>query len=148
MTTSHAGCDHPLSDTSSNGTLNDSGNGIHRSDNLGLELRWDMEFDLLEKIFGCTKTTNHEDILECSVLCLNGNDLISDQLQDAIHHGLEALQNLLVGEGHVSFFDTSFWEFCLDTNIHSPLLVVVPEIGLDSILKIHNTLCVNSAGSF
>jgi len=81
-----------------------------------------------------------------AVLSLNGNDLVSYKLENAVNDRLEALQDFLVGESHVSFFDASFGELCLDTHIDSPLLVVVAEIGLDSVLKVHDTLCVDTAG--
>jgi hypothetical protein len=81
-----------------------------------------------------------------AVLSLNGNDLVSDKLENAVNDRLEALQNFLVGESHVSFFDASLGEFSFDANIDSPLLVVVAEIGLDSVFKVHDTLCVDTAG--
>jgi hypothetical protein len=81
-----------------------------------------------------------------AILSLNGNDLVSDKLENAVHNRLEALQDFLVGESHVSFFNASFWELSLDTYINSPLLVVVAEIGLDSVFKVHDTLCVDTAG--
>ena len=63
VTTSNAGCDDSLSDTGSNGAFDDGGDGIHRTDDFRLELRRDMEFDLLEEILGSAKATNNEDIL-------------------------------------------------------------------------------------
>jgi hypothetical protein len=81
-----------------------------------------------------------------TVLSLNSNDLVSDKLENAIDDRLEALQNFLVGESHVSFFNAGLGEFSLNTNIDSPLLVVVAEIGLDSVFKVHDTLCVDTAG--
>jgi hypothetical protein len=81
-----------------------------------------------------------------TVLSLNSNDLVSDKLENAIDDRLEALQNFLVGESHVSFFNASLGELSFDSYIDSPLLVVVAEIGLDSVLKVHDTLCVDTAG--
>lgn len=81
-----------------------------------------------------------------AVLSLDGNDLVSDKLENAVNDRLEALQNFLVCESHVTLLNAGLGEFSLDTNIDSPLLVVVAEIGLDSVLKVHDALCVNTAG--
>jgi hypothetical protein len=50
MPTSDTVCDNTLCDTSSDGTLDNSSDGIHGSDDLGLELRWHVELDLLEEV--------------------------------------------------------------------------------------------------
>lgn len=84
--------------------------------------------------------------LKKSVLCLNRNDLVSHQLQNSVDDRLEALQNLLVGESHVSFFDSSLRELSFDTHVHGPLLTVIPEVGLDSVLKVHDALGVHLTG--
>jgi hypothetical protein len=81
-------------------------------------------------------------------LCLNGNDLIPDKLQDAVHYRLEALQNLLVRECHVAFLNASLWELSLDTDIDSPLLAIVSEVGLYPVLKVHDALGVDLACGF
>ena len=81
-----------------------------------------------------------------AVLSLNGNDLVADKFENAVNNRFEALQDFLVGESHVSFFDASLGELSLDTHINGPLLVVVAEIGLDSVLKVHDTLCVDTTG--
>jgi hypothetical protein len=81
-----------------------------------------------------------------AVLSLNGNDLVSYKLEDTINNRFEALQDLLIGESHVTFFDAGLGELGLNTYINSPLLVVVAEIGLDSVFKVHDTLCVDTAG--
>jgi hypothetical protein len=85
--------------------------------------------------------------LQRPILRLNGDNLIPHQFQYSVHDGLETLQNLLIGKGHVAFLDTGLWEFCLDTNIDGPLLSIVSEIGLDSVLKVHDALCVYLASS-
>jgi hypothetical protein len=64
MPSSNTVSDDSLGDTGSNGTFHDSSDGVHRSDNLGLELGWHVELDLLEKVLGCTETTNHEHVLQ------------------------------------------------------------------------------------
>jgi hypothetical protein len=51
VSTSDTRCDDALRDTSSNGTLDNGGDRVHRSYNLGLELRRHVELDLLEEIF-------------------------------------------------------------------------------------------------
>jgi hypothetical protein len=48
MSPSNTGGDDSFSDASCDSAFDNSGYGIHRSYNLGLELRWDMELDLLE----------------------------------------------------------------------------------------------------
>ena len=78
---------------------------------------------------------------------LDGNDLVPDKLQDAVHYRLEALQNLLVCECHVTLLDTSLGELCLNADVDRPLLTVVSEVGLYPVLKVHDTFCVNFAGS-
>jgi hypothetical protein len=78
---------------------------------------------------------------------LNRNNLVPNQLQDTVHHRLKALQNLLVGEGHVSFFNSSLWKLCFNTDIHRPLLAIVSEVCLYSVFKVHDTLGVHFAGS-
>lgn len=51
MSTSDTVCDDALSNTGSDGTLDDGSDGIHGSDDLGLELRRDVKLDLLEEVF-------------------------------------------------------------------------------------------------
>jgi hypothetical protein len=80
-----------------------------------------------------------------AVLSLDGDDLVSDKLENTVNDRLEALQDFLVGKSHVTFLNAGLWELGLDAYIDSPLLVVVAEIGLDSVLKVHDTLCVNAA---
>jgi hypothetical protein len=145
MSSSNTMSNNSLCDTSSNSTLDNGSHGIHGPDNLGLELGRDMELDLLEKVFGGTETTDNQDVLESAVLGLDGNDLVSHELQDTVDNGLETLKDLLVGEGHVTLLNTSLRELSLDTNIDSPLLTVVSEISLDSVLEVHDTLGVDSA---
>jgi len=48
VSTSDTRCDNTLGDTGSDGTLDDSGNRVHGSHNLRLELGRNMELDLLE----------------------------------------------------------------------------------------------------
>lgn len=85
--------------------------------------------------------------LKIPVLCLNRNDLIPNKLQDPIHDRLKALQNFLVREGHVALLNTSLGELSLDANVDSPFLTVVPEIGLDSVLEVHDALGIHLPGS-
>lgn len=85
--------------------------------------------------------------LQEPVLRLDGNDLVPHKLQNSIDHRLEALQNFLVCESHVTFLDTRLRELGFDANINSPLLAVIPEVGLDSVLEVHDALGVNLAGS-
>jgi len=51
MSTCYTGCDDTFGDAGSNGTFDNGGDGIHGADDLGLELRWHMEFDLLKEVF-------------------------------------------------------------------------------------------------
>jgi hypothetical protein len=85
--------------------------------------------------------------LQKSVLRLDGDDLVPNELQNSVHHRLKALQDLLVCEGHVAFLDSSVRELSLDAHIHGPLLTVIPEVGLDSVLKVHDALGVHLTGS-
>lgn len=82
-----------------------------------------------------------------TVLSLNGDDLVSYKFENAVDDGLKALQNLLVGESHVSFLNARLGELGLDADVNSPLLPIVAEIGLDSVFKVHDALCVDTAGS-
>jgi hypothetical protein len=49
--TSNAVGNNSFSDTGSDSTLDDGSDGVHRSDDLGLELRWHVKFNLLEEVF-------------------------------------------------------------------------------------------------
>ncbi|KAI6753122.1 hypothetical protein HG531_005291 [Fusarium graminearum] len=124
--------DDSLCDTSSNSTLHNGSHGVHGSDNLGLELGGNVELDLLEEVLGGTETTDNQDVLKSTVLSLDRNNLVPDELQNTVDNRLEALKNLLVGEGHVTLLNASLRELGLNTDINSPLLTVVSEIGLDS----------------
>lgn len=73
---------------------------------------------------------------------MDGYDLVPNQLEDSVDDGLETLQDLLVRESHVALLDASLGEVCLDSNVHCPLLAVVAEVCLDSVLKVHDTLGV------
>ena len=85
--------------------------------------------------------------LQQPVLGLDSDDLVSHKLQNSVDDRLETLQNLLVGESHVAFFDPGLGELSLDTHIDGPLLTVIPEVGLDSVLKVHDALGVHLARS-
>lgn len=91
-------------------------------------------------------TLEKDTYLQHFVLRLDGNDLVPNKLQDAIHHWLKALENFLVGKCHVPFFDPSIWELCFDTNIDRPFLAIVSEIRLDPVFKVHYTFRVHSTG--
>lgn len=86
--------------------------------------------------------------LQRSVLCLNGNDLVPYQLQNSVYNRLETLQNLLVGKGHITFFDARLWKLSFNTDVHRPFLAVVTEIGFYSVFKVHDALRVHFAGCF
>lgn len=95
---SYTGGDDALGDTGGDSTFNDGSHGVHRANDLGLELGWNVELDLLEEIFGSTETADNKDILketksvlvlhrqgarkraylEDSALRLNGDDLVAD----------------------------------------------------------------------
>lgn len=83
--------------------------------------------------------------LDQTVLCLNGDNLVADQLEDTVHDRLKALKNLLVHKCHVTLLNTSIGEVGLDTHVHCPFLSVVAEVGLDTVLKVHDTLRVDLA---
>lgn len=51
VSTSDTVCDDTLCDAGSHSTLDDGGDGVHGADDLGLKLRWHVEFDLLEEVF-------------------------------------------------------------------------------------------------
>ena len=68
MTTGNTMCDNALSNTSRNSTLDNSRDRVHRSHDLGLELWRHVKLDLLEKVFGSTKTTNHKHVLRILVI--------------------------------------------------------------------------------
>ena len=77
-------------------------------------------------------------------MSLNGDDLVPDELEDAIHDRLKALQYLLIRECHVSILDGRFWKLGFDTNIYGPLLAVVTEVGFYPVLEIHYAFRVDS----
>ena len=81
--------------------------------------------------------------LEHSVLRLDGNDLVPDELEDAIDDGFETLQDFLVRERHVAFFDTGVWEFGLDADVDGPFLAIVPEIGFDAVFEVHDAFRIH-----
>lgn len=64
VATSDTGGDDTLGDAGSDSTFNDGSHGVHRSYDLGLELWGNVEFDLLEEIFGSTEATDNKDILK------------------------------------------------------------------------------------
>lgn len=135
-----------LADTGSDGALDNGGDRVHGTDNLGLELGRDVELNLLEEVLGGTEATDDQDILQGAVLGLDGNNLVADELENAVDDGLKALENLFVGKGHVALFDASLGELSLDADVDGPLLTVVAEIGLDAVLKVHDALGVDAAG--
>lgn len=55
--------DDSLRDTCSYCTFDNGRNRVHGPHNLRLILRGHMKFDLLEEVFGSTKTTNDQDVL-------------------------------------------------------------------------------------
>ncbi len=55
--------DDALSDAGGNGAFDDGGDGIHGADNFGLELRGDVEFYLLEEVFGGAEAADDKDVL-------------------------------------------------------------------------------------
>ena len=63
MSSRDTGGDDALRDTGRDGTLDDGGDGVHGSDDLVLELRWYVEFDLLEEILGGAETTDNQYVL-------------------------------------------------------------------------------------
>lgn len=87
----------------------------------------------------------NETYLQKSVLRLDGNNLVPNKFQNSVDHRLEALQDFLVREGHVAFLDSSFRELSLDADVHGPLLTVIPEVGLDPVLEVHDALSVHLA---
>jgi hypothetical protein len=67
MSTSDTMGDDTLSNTGSDGTLDNSSDRVHGSDNLGLELWWHVKLNLLEEILGSTETTNDKNVLQSLV---------------------------------------------------------------------------------
>lgn len=55
--------DDALGDAGCDGAFDDGGYGVHGSHDFGLELGRDVEFDLLEEVFGGAETADHEDVL-------------------------------------------------------------------------------------
>jgi len=64
VTTSDTGGDDSLGDTGRDGAFDDGGDGVHGPDDFLLELGWDVEFDLLEEVFGSAEAANDEDVLK------------------------------------------------------------------------------------
>ena len=63
MATGYSGGDDTLGDTGGDSAFDDCGHRVHRADDFGLELRWYMELDLLEEVFGGAEAPNDEDVL-------------------------------------------------------------------------------------
>lgn len=61
---SYTGGDDTFGDTSCDSAFDDGSNGVHRADDLGLELWGYVEFDLLEEVFGSSEATNDKDVLK------------------------------------------------------------------------------------
>lgn len=74
---------------------------------------------------------------------MDSDDLVSDQLQNTVDDGLKALKDLFVGKRHIALLDAGIWEVGLNADIYSPLLSIVSEIGLNPVLKVHNTLRIH-----
>lgn len=147
VATSDAVGDDALADTGGDGALDNGGDRIHGTNNLGLELGRNVQLDLLEEVLGSTETTDDQNVLKYSVLGLNGDNLVANKFEDTVDDRLEALENLLVRKGHVTFLNAGLGEFSFDADVDGPLLTVVSEISLDSILKVHDTLGVDTTGS-
>ena len=49
--------------TRCDGAFDYGGYGVHGAYDFGLELRWDVEFDLLEEVFRSAEAANDEDVL-------------------------------------------------------------------------------------
>ncbi len=64
VTTGDTGGDDSLGDAGCNGAFDDGGDGVHWPDDFLLELGWDVEFDLLEEVFGSAEAANDEDVLQ------------------------------------------------------------------------------------
>ena len=54
---------HPLRDARCDGTFDDRGDGVHRPNDLGLELRRDVQLDLLEEVLRGAEAADDEDVL-------------------------------------------------------------------------------------
>ena len=63
VATRYTRCDDSLGDTCCHCAFDNGGNGVHGSNDLRLELRWDVELDLLEQVLGGTETTDYKNIL-------------------------------------------------------------------------------------
>jgi hypothetical protein len=67
MSAGDAVCDDTFCDTGGNGTFDNGGDRVHRTDDLGLELWGHVKFDLLEEVLRCTETTDYQDVLQLLV---------------------------------------------------------------------------------
>jgi hypothetical protein len=63
VSTRDAVCNDALRDACCDGALDDCGDRVHGTDDLGLELRGHVELDLLEKVLGCTKSSDNKHVL-------------------------------------------------------------------------------------
>ena len=63
MTARDAGGDDSLGNAGRDGAFDDGGDRVHGTDNFGLELWGNMEFDLLEEVFRSTEAAHDENIL-------------------------------------------------------------------------------------
>ncbi len=64
VTTSYTRCDDALGNTGCDGALDNGSDRVHGTNDFGLELRRDMEFNLLEEVFGGTEAADDKDVLE------------------------------------------------------------------------------------
>ena len=63
MPAGHTVCDNTLGDTCCHSTLDDGGYRIHRSNNLGLELWWNMQLNLLKQILRRAESADDQNVL-------------------------------------------------------------------------------------
>ena len=64
MPASDTGGDDSLGNACSDGAFDNGGDRVHGSDNFLLELRGDVEFDLLEEVFGSAEAADDKDVLK------------------------------------------------------------------------------------
>lgn len=63
VSSGNSGCYDALSDTCGNSAFDNGSHGVHRADDLVLELRRNVDFDLLEQVFRSSEASYYQYIL-------------------------------------------------------------------------------------
>lgn len=87
---SYTGGDDALGDTGCDSTFDNGSDGIHRTNDFGLELWGNVELNLLKEVFGSTESADDKDILkETRLVQSSRRGVRSESLLEGFCSGLE-----------------------------------------------------------